>query len=217
MLKRTGALLAGAGLALAVASTSWAGDVYIFPDQAPTADEIARIMFPEPQPRTRGLKTNSAPEPQIRTRGIRFTTEEPEATQPQQRWDDNQVASSAASTTPPDRKGSIVGFNITFALNSAELAPAAYTYLDRLGEALRLPAASGKRVRIAGHADASGSRDYNRSLSRERARSVKQYLARAHGIDGNRLEVAGYGEDQPLPGTDPYDGVNRRVEFEPLF
>ena len=216
MLKRSGALFAGVGLALALASTSWAGDIYLFRDQVPTADEIARIMFPEPQPRTRGLSFgNKTPEPQIRTRGIRFTAEPVPPAEPTGRWEQN-VAGAAQADPAPEPQGSIVGFNITFAFNSAELTSAALPYLDRLGEALNLPAAAGKRVRIAGHADASGPSDYNRNLSEARARSVWAYLERRHGIAGARMEIAGYGEERPLPGTDPFDGVNRRVEFQPL-
>mgnify|MGYP001816773699 CR=1 FL=1 len=73
--------------------------------------------------------------------------------------------------------------------------------------------AADHRVRIAGHADAAGPDGYNLQLSQVRAAAVQDYLVERHGIALSRLEVAGYGEAQPLPGSDPYDGINRRVEF----
>ena len=76
--------------------------------------------------------------------------------------------------------------------------------------------AEGKAIRIGGHADASGPEDYNQRLSQARAASVRDYLENRHGIAPSRLQVVGYGESAPLPGTDPFAGVNRRVEFEPL-
>ncbi|MCB2054352.1 MAG: OmpA family protein [Geminicoccaceae bacterium] len=220
--KRVTVLSTGAAMLLALAAVaptatpSWAADVYMFSDAVPTAEEIAAIMFPaaadEASPET------PAPPPQIRTRGIRFTTPAPTASSGEatakSRWDKEVAAADGAATPAP--QGSIVGFNITFAYNSAELSREAVPYLDRLGEALRLPAAEGKAIRIGGHADASGPEDYNQRLSQARAASVRDYLENRHGIAPSRLQVVGYGESAPLPGTDPFAGVNRRVEFEPL-
>ena len=64
-----------------------------------------------------------------------------------------------------------------------------------------------------GHTDSVGSDAYNLVLSRERARSVRDYLVGRHGIDASHLKTAGYGEFRPIDGSDPHDGVNRRVEF----
>ncbi|MEZ5826632.1 MAG: OmpA family protein [Geminicoccaceae bacterium] len=210
---RTGTALAmtfGAALLLGLPLEADAGDVYLFNEDVPSAEEIARIMFPEPERKTRGLSIGSTKkEPEIRTRGIRFETAEPASTA---RWspDDGNGASAPAPS------GSAVGFNITFAFNSAELTADALPALDQLGQALNLPEAAGKRVQIAGHADASGDAAYNLGLSESRADAVRAYLARRHGVAPERLRIVGYGETYPLPGIDPFDGLNRRVEFQPL-
>lgn len=75
-------------------------------------------------------------------------------------------------------------------------------------------------VSIYGHTDSKGGNTYNQKLSENRARSVKDYLTRNFGVDGNRLQAQGFGESQPIaPNTNP-DGSdhpqgrqkNRRVE-----
>ena len=78
---------------------------------------------------------------------------------------------------------------------------------------LRLPEVRGKKVVIVGHADASGSEQYNQVLSERRAATVRTYLTSRFGIAADRLEAQGEGETDPLAGTDPYAAKNRRVEF----
>ena len=67
-------------------------------------------------------------------------------------------------------------------------------------------------VRIEGHADASGSDDYNRTLSQRRADAVKQYLVRK-GADGAILDAVGLGAEHPKIAADPFAAENRRVEI----
>jgi outer membrane protein OmpA-like peptidoglycan-associated protein len=69
-------------------------------------------------------------------------------------------------------------------------------------------------VVIEGHTDATGSDDYNLSLSQRRAASVKQYLISVHGIDAARLEAVGLGKTRPLYAADPFAPENRRVQFQ---
>ena len=205
------AMTLAAALMAGSATFADAGDVYLFNEDIPSAEEIARIMFPAPERRTRGIKAGgtASGEPEIRTRGILFETAAPA---PAGRWSADGGSDPAASAPA----GSGVGFNITFAFNSAELTSQALPALDELGTALNLPEAAGKRVQIAGHADASGDAAYNLGLSEARARSVRTYLAERHGVSPARLTIVGHGERYPLAGIDPYDGLNRRVEFQPL-
>ncbi len=70
------------------------------------------------------------------------------------------------------------------------------------------------RVRIEGHTDSRGGRRHNLQLSRRRARSVKRYLVE-RGIDADRIETEGYGENKPIASNQTEEGraENRRVEF----
>lgn len=69
------------------------------------------------------------------------------------------------------------------------------------------------RVRIEGHTDDRGSDTHNLDLSRRRAASVVRFLVAA-GIDAQRLESEGYGEERPIESNDTAEGRqnNRRVE-----
>lgn len=68
-------------------------------------------------------------------------------------------------------------------------------------------------ISATGHADRSGSEDYNMALSLRRADAVRDALL-AGGISGDSITVAGRGESEPAVPT--ADGVkeqkNRRVE-----
>lgn len=71
---------------------------------------------------------------------------------------------------------------------------------------------------INGHTDDQGDDEQNRLLSQARAEAVKNYLI-AKGIDTNRMEAKGYGEDQPKTTNDTAAGraINRRVVFVVRF
>ncbi len=108
-----------------------------------------------------------------------------------------------------------VDLNIPFEYNSSALAPEAERQLAQLVDALSRDSLAEFRFEVAGHTDASGSADYNRKLSEQRARSVMEFLIDA-GIDAQRLEAMGYGEDKLLHRDDPTHAGNRRVEIRNL-
>jgi OOP family OmpA-OmpF porin len=72
--------------------------------------------------------------------------------------------------------------------------------------------AGGVKISATGHADRSGSEDYNMALSLRRADSVREALI-AGGVSADAITVAGRGESEPAVPT--ADGVkeqaNRRV------
>ncbi len=72
----------------------------------------------------------------------------------------------------------------------------------------------GRRVRIEGHTDSTGSRNANQALSQRRAEAVRQALIE-EGVDGRRLEAIGLGQDSPVAPNDSAEGRarNRRVEI----
>jgi OOP family OmpA-OmpF porin len=67
-------------------------------------------------------------------------------------------------------------------------------------------------VRIEGHADASGTPEFNQQLSLKRAEAVKDYLV-SKGADAQMLETIGRGAEDPKVASDPLSAENRRVEI----
>jgi len=69
-------------------------------------------------------------------------------------------------------------------------------------------------ILIEGHTDATGSEEYNLSLSNDRAQSVATILEGAE-VAGGRFTINGYGELQPVGDNDTVDGrqANRRVDI----
>ncbi len=88
--------------------------------------------------------------------------------------------------------------------------------LDRLAGVLKDDLMQDKTVEIDGHADASGSADYNLTLSQLRARAVRAYLIQQHGIAPERLPFVGKGETELYDPAHPTAAVNRRVVFTNL-
>jgi peptidoglycan-associated lipoprotein len=70
------------------------------------------------------------------------------------------------------------------------------------------------KLRLEGHADERGTREYNLALGENRALSVKEVLGLYEGLDG-RIEVVSYGEEKPIAQAHDESGweKNRRVEF----
>lgn len=108
-----------------------------------------------------------------------------------------------------------VDLQIPFEINSSDLKPEAEEQLVLLKDALQRDELSNFRFAIVGHTDASGSAAYNRWLSEARAQSVTQFLV-DRGVDPDRLEVFGKGEDELLHPDKPLHAANRRVEIKNL-
>ena len=70
--------------------------------------------------------------------------------------------------------------------------------------------------RILGHTDASGSKAYNQRLSKLRAEEVKHYLVNDCGMEADKLQAVGVGEDYLADPANPRADINRRVEFQAL-
>jgi peptidoglycan-associated lipoprotein len=70
-------------------------------------------------------------------------------------------------------------------------------------------------VRLEGHADERGSREYNMALGEKRANAVRDFLV-TQGVSGSSLEVVSFGEEQPsVMGSDETScAQNRRVEVK---
>ncbi|MBC7922071.1 MAG: OmpA family protein [Ferruginibacter sp.] len=102
---------------------------------------------------------------------------------------------------------------ILFALNSAELTPAAKANIDKMAKIITEDENKETNILLEGHTDITGSDAINQPLSERRAKAVADYL-KADGVDPSRLITKGYGAGQPIASNDTEDGKrqNRRVE-----
>ena len=102
---------------------------------------------------------------------------------------------------------------IEFESGSVILAASGTKILDEMAVALNKVA--GKKVKIIGHTDSSGSPAKNLILSQERAAAVKKYLTEKN-VPTDYLTVEGLGSTQPVADNTTVDGrkKNRRIEFE---
>ncbi|MBT6080491.1 MAG: peptidoglycan-associated lipoprotein Pal [Gammaproteobacteria bacterium] len=69
-------------------------------------------------------------------------------------------------------------------------------------------------VRLEGHADERGSREYNLALGERRAQTMSDLLI-AEGVNNGQIEILSYGEEKPLEmgHEEAFWAQNRRVEL----
>ena len=88
-------------------------------------------------------------------------------------------------------------------------------YLDNIkSQAKYINSKSNYILRIAGHADERGSREYNISLGWKRAAAVASYFEQ-YGVPKQKIMIVSYGKEKPLiSGHNPEVwSKNRRVEI----
>ena len=68
------------------------------------------------------------------------------------------------------------------------------------------------RIRVEGHCDERGTREYNLALGERRANAAKNYLSTL-GVDLSRISVVSYGKERPdaLGSDESAWGLNRRA------
>ena len=158
------------------------------PKRQPIQEAAAPPTMPAPTVAPRPAQRQTAAQP------ANMPTGQPEAAQTQQ-------------------QPNAFGFRINFPFNSADIPRDFYAYIDAVGGLMSQD--QSLRLVIEGHTDAIGGDQYNLVLSERRAVSVGEYLVRVHGVEPQRIAIAGMGEAQPLT-PDPSDSRNRRVEFKPV-
>jgi len=101
---------------------------------------------------------------------------------------------------------------VYFEFDSAKLTSESIEILETHGNFI---AANGEvTVRLEGHADERGSREYNIALGDRRAQSVRRVLL-FQGASVDQVETVSYGEEQPVMSdhTEEAWSLNRRVEL----
>ncbi len=101
-----------------------------------------------------------------------------------------------------------VNLNINFETDSFRISGAeSFALLDKI--VLLSTKDTTMRIEINGHTDDTGKREYNKTLSLNRAKEVAGYLM-SKGLKSNRINYEGYGDTRPISLTDK--SLNRRVE-----
>ena len=103
---------------------------------------------------------------------------------------------------------------VYFETNKAIIKPESYGLLDDVSDIIKEhPELT--LIRIEGHTDSRGNDAANKTLSQNRANSVRDYMVNK-GVAKERLEAVGWGEEKLLVKPEKTDGdrsKNRRVEF----
>ena len=101
--------------------------------------------------------------------------------------------------------------DVLFESGQVELAAGARENLNDVVELLQ--SEPDKRVRIEGHTDSTGPASVNLRISQQRADAVRAELV-AMGIQADRIQTVGMGEDFPIASNESAEGRarNRRVD-----
>lgn len=127
------------------------------------------------------------------------------------------------STGCPVRKAIPRGINrgdlqdttyIQFEFDKAVLRKISFKKLDQIARFLKQNPEFD--VNISGHADHTGTDEYNQGLSERRAAAVARYLTSRGKISKNRITTVGYGESRPRADNETREGraLNRRAQVE---
>lgn len=101
---------------------------------------------------------------------------------------------------------------VYFDYNSAEVRDESIPLIMAAAESLSANPAS--QLRLEGHADERGTREFNLALGEQRAQTVRD-LIMLQGVSGNQLDIISYGEEKPAivgSGEESWQ-QNRRVEI----
>jgi peptidoglycan-associated lipoprotein len=107
----------------------------------------------------------------------------------------------------------VLGTVIYFEFNSSEVRAQDQDLVA--AHAIQLNDNGFTSVRLEGHADERGSREYNIGLGERRAQAVRQMLM-IQGVDASQIQTVSFGEERPdVMGSSESDyAQNRRVEMK---
>jgi len=127
-----------------------------------------------------------------------------------------EAAAGSAPATDAERQrlmdaAAAYGNVFYFAFDSSNLTPEAIASLDAHIAVLKT---TNNSIRLEGHTDERGTREYNLALGERRANSVRDYMV-LNGISNVRIETISYGEERPIAygSNEASWAQNRRVEL----
>jgi len=119
--------------------------------------------------------------------------------------------------TSLDDYEAVQSITVRFKVGSAQLSEEAKRSLDEVAQQAK--SRKGYVIEVAGFASSEGNLAFNRSLSRQRAQAVSEYLAEQHDIPLRRIMIpSGYGISHPVADNSSRSGrqENRRAEIRIL-
>jgi outer membrane protein OmpA-like peptidoglycan-associated protein len=118
------------------------------------------------------------------------------------------VAAPAPVPAPAPARTYLVFFD----WDKADLTPRARQIIADAAQASTRVATT--RIEVGGHADRTGTAQYNQQLSMRRAQNVAAELVRL-GVARNAIDINAFGDTRPLVATGPNtrEPQNRRVEI----
>jgi len=135
-----------------------------------------------------------------------------EAAAAEQAAKEAQAKAAAAEQQRLQDAAMAAGTVFYFAFDSSALTDEARTAIDAHIAALL---GNDHSVRLEGHTDERGTREYNLALAERRANAVRDYMV-ANGVASYRIETISYGEENPVAfgsGESNWQ-QNRRVELK---
>ncbi len=125
---------------------------------------------------------------------------------------DDDVSTSGTGDEGVTQADLLAKKRVHFAFDSAEIDEESRQIIE--AHATYLMDNSEIKVRLEGHADERGTREYNLALGERRAKAVKRVMS-VLGVGSGRIKVVTYGEEKPL--DEGHDLAawrkNRRVEI----
>ena len=121
-------------------------------------------------------------------------------------------AEAAAGQRETEAAAAAAGTVFYFNFDSSSLTDEARAQVDAHVAAMQ---GNNDSIRLEGHTDERGTREYNLALGERRANAVRDYMV-ANGVPSYRIETVSYGEENPVAygsGESNWQ-QNRRVELK---
>ena len=123
--------------------------------------------------------------------------------------DEPTVSAAASVTQYSDSDGEVSG-TIYFDYDQYDLSPSSISEIRQFASQVKSDSSS--RVRVEGHCDERGTREYNLALGERRANAVADILV-LNGVTSSRITTVSYGEERPTAygSTESSWAKNRRA------
>ena len=172
-----------------------------FGKDTPTASQVIDALDPE-------TDDQGDSKPKVKTRSIDMSafSSSPESSK-------KKVKKAVNNELQKVNSEIALSMEILFDYKSSALTQKAQEQLKPVGEAMVSDKLKNLGFIVEGHTDAVGGDAYNKSLSEQRADSVKRYLVETFNINPTRVQIVGKGKSGLLDTQNPSSEVNRRVRI----